>query len=73
MLDVTENPKTSVQQLALNHNMSRSSVQKILKREKYHPYKIHLLQELSEDDFDRRIEFSEIMADRADQDGNFIN
>ena len=52
--DVTENPKISVYQLALKHNMSRSSVRKILKREKYHPYKIHLPQELSEDDFDRR-------------------
>ena len=73
MLDVTEKPKTSVQLLALNHKMGRNSVKKILKREKYHPYKIHLLQELSEDDFDRRIEFCEIMADRLYQYANFIN
>ena len=57
MSDVTKNTKTSVLQLALNHKMNRGSVQKILKREKYHTYKINLLQELSEDDFDRRIEF----------------
>jgi hypothetical protein len=29
MLDVVENPKTSVQQLALNHNMSRRSIQNL--------------------------------------------
>jgi hypothetical protein len=40
MLDVVENPKTLVQQLALNHNMSRRSIQKIMRREKFHPYKI---------------------------------
>jgi transposase len=40
MLDVVENPKTSVQQLALNHNMSRRSIQKIMRRENFHPYKI---------------------------------
>jgi hypothetical protein len=55
MLEVVENPKISVQQLVLNHNMSRRFMQKITKREKHHPYKIHLLQELSEDDFGRRI------------------
>ena len=39
MLDVTTNSKTSVQQLAKNHHMNRGSVQKILKRVKYHPHK----------------------------------
>ncbi|KAJ8956458.1 hypothetical protein NQ318_010772 [Aromia moschata] len=52
MLDVVENPINSTQQRAVNHNMSRYSIQKICKREKFHPYKIHMLQELSEDDFD---------------------
>ncbi|KAJ8939126.1 hypothetical protein NQ318_012366 [Aromia moschata] len=53
MLDVVENPINSTQQRAVNHNMSRYSIQKICKREKFRPYKIHMLQELSEDDFDR--------------------
>ena len=67
------NWKSKKKQLVLNHNMSRGSVPKILKREKYHPNKIHLLLELSEDDFHHRIEFCEIIADRLDQEGNFIN
>lgn len=73
MLNLVENPKTSVRELALNNDMSRRSVQRILKSGKYHPYKIQLLQELSEDDFDRRTEFCEIMTERIDQNPNFLN
>jgi hypothetical protein len=72
MLDVVENPKTSVQQLALNHNMSRRSIQTIMRREKFHSYKIQLFHELTEDDFDRRNEFCEIMMNKINQDDNFI-
>lgn len=72
MLDVVENPINSTQQRALNHNMSRYSIQKICKREKFHPYKIHLLQELSEDDFDRRIEFCEVIMDKLNENVNFV-
>ena len=53
LLVTTENPTTSVQQLALNHNVSRKSVEMIMNKEKFHPYKIHLVQELNEDNFDR--------------------
>nr|CAH7740428.1 unnamed protein product [Callosobruchus chinensis] len=34
--------------------ISRTSIQRILKHYKWHPYKIQLLQELNEDDNDRR-------------------
>lgn len=44
-----------------NHATSRHSVGKVLKSEKYHPYKIKLLQELSDDNFDRRLEFYELI------------
>jgi hypothetical protein len=44
-----------------------------MKREKFYPYKIQLLHELTEDDFDRRTEFCEIMMNKINQDDNFIN
>ena len=50
-LDATNNPKTSVQQLALNHNVSRKTIQAIMKKEKFQSYRIHLVQELNEDGF----------------------
>ncbi|CAH1986618.1 unnamed protein product [Acanthoscelides obtectus] len=34
---------------------------RILKAHSFHPYKIHLVQELNEDDFDRRLQFCEDM------------
>lgn len=72
LLDIVENPQTSVLQVALNHDMSRKSVQNILKRAKYHPYKIHLVHELNEDDFDRRLQFCETMMTMIDANENFV-
>jgi len=40
------------------------SVQRILKRIKFYSYKIHLVQELNENDFDRRNEFFELIMQR---------
>jgi len=48
------------------------SVQKILKRIKFHPYKIHLVQKLNEDNFDRQNEFCELMMQRIDEEPNFL-
>lgn len=59
MVDRVENTTMSTQQLALDHRMSLLewySIQKISKRDGFRPYTIHLLQELTEDDFDSRIE-----------------
>lgn len=71
LLRLEENPQTSTTQLALNENLSRRSVGRILKKEKLFPYKVHLVQELSEDDFDRRLEFCEEMAQICNRDDNF--
>ena len=50
-----------IQFAKLQHDIDLISVYKILKKEKFHPYKIHLAQELCEDDFDHRIEFCKSM------------
>ncbi|XP_018377388.1 PREDICTED: uncharacterized protein LOC108770338 [Trachymyrmex cornetzi] len=50
-----ENPHLSVSRAAQAHDISEGSVFNILQRQKYHPYKIIIAQELMEDDFDRRI------------------
>lgn len=62
----------STRKLASETGVSRTSVQRILKKHKFHPYKIRLLQELNEDDFDRRLEFCEIMSERAANNNNFL-
>ncbi|KAJ8922531.1 hypothetical protein NQ315_007561 [Exocentrus adspersus] len=62
----------STRQLARVTGMSRTSFQRILKKYKFHPYKIQLVQELNEDDFDRRLQFCEIVSERAINNENFL-
>lgn len=71
LIDVHDNPNRSLRQIALDHNVSHQSVKKVFKSEKIHPYKPHLVQELNEDDFDRRSEFCEIMMDKCNADPYF--
>jgi hypothetical protein len=71
LLDVQENPKQSLRQYGLNHNVTYQSVKNLFESEKIRPFKIHLVQELTEDDFDRRAEFCEIMMERCNAEHNF--
>ncbi|EFN82459.1 hypothetical protein EAI_16788, partial [Harpegnathos saltator] len=49
------------------------SVHKILKRNKFRPYKIRLIHELNEDDFDRRVHFCETMIAQIDAEPDFLS
>lgn len=73
LLAIEENPRQSREDLARDYDISVRSVGRILRKEKFHPFKIHLTQELTEDDFDRRIEFSETMRGIWEQNPNFVN
>lgn len=72
-LETVENPHVSTRQLGLNNDIDHSTVLKLLKKEKYHPYKIQLLHELNEDDPDRRLQFCEQFMTRCDRNRNFLN
>ncbi|KYN30037.1 hypothetical protein ALC57_00480, partial [Trachymyrmex cornetzi] len=61
------------QRVAQEHEIGHASVSKILKLNKWHPYKLHLCQELSEDDFDRRIEFCDLMMEMIFDDPLLLN
>lgn len=54
---INENPHTSVEDISDNTNISATSVRRILKRNRFHNYKMILVQELWPEDFDRRINF----------------
>ncbi|EFN78093.1 hypothetical protein EAI_07079, partial [Harpegnathos saltator] len=56
-----ENPRLSIRKASQQLQMSVLSISKNLKTIKFHPYKIHLHHELNENDFDRRVQFSEVM------------
>ncbi|KAJ8952184.1 hypothetical protein NQ318_022634 [Aromia moschata] len=55
LLALEENPITPARQLARDSNLNHKTVLKILKYEKKRPYKMQAVQELLEDDPDRRI------------------
>lgn len=49
-----------------------NNVFRILHKYKFHPYKMKLIHELNDDDFDRRQEFCEIMAQHINHNPNFL-
>ena len=67
-----ENPHTSLRKVAQDQEVHFISVRNVLKKNKLKPYKIHLLQELNEDDYDRRMEFCDIMMMKCDQNRDFF-
>jgi len=67
-----ENPHETLRSVALQHEIDPKSVHKILKVNKFHPYKIKLVQELNDDDPDRRVEFCETMMEMISQNPRFL-
>lgn len=72
LLSVAENHQINSRQIAADKDISKTSVLRLLKKEKYHPYKIHNVQEINEDDPDRRMQFCEVMQDLCNQNPRFI-
>lgn len=72
-MKVTENPRGSTRQFALELNMPRSRIQKILKNHRYHPYKLHVSQELRPGDNERRLEFCNWLDRKLQQNEDFLN
>lgn len=69
-----ENPhisRTVSRRTAEEHQIDQKAMCKILKQNKFHPFKIHLVQELN-DDFDRRLEFCKLMMERIDAEPEFL-
>lgn len=73
LLAFQDNPHTSSRQVALDNDMDHSTVLRKLKKEKWYPYKVSLVQELCEDDFDRRIEFCETIMEQNNRDPMFLS
>lgn len=69
---IVETPITPARQISRDLDIPHPSVLRILKQNKFHPYKVHLVQELSEDDFDRRLEYCETVMRKVDEDPDFI-
>lgn len=70
---VNFNPKVSIRTLANEVGISRSSVHRILKDFKYHPFKVHLVQGLQPGDDQRRLDFIARMMLKINDDPHFLS
>lgn len=61
-----EDPHNILRKASVQNDIDHKSVHKILKQNHFHPYEVRLVQVLNDDDFDRRVEFCEIMMERID-------
>jgi hypothetical protein len=56
---LVQSPKKSIRKTSANFIIPPTSVYRIVKALKFKAYRPHLLQKLTEDDSDRKVEFSE--------------
>lgn len=73
VLSIEENPHKPTQEIALDNEIGKTTVRRILKKEKYHAYKVKLIHELNEDDPERRLEFCELLMNLANNDPFFTS
>ncbi len=66
-----ESPGTSLRRTLLNFNLSKSSLQQMMKELELKPYRPQLLYALSEDDPDRHCEFADIFLKLVGEDSSF--
>ena len=59
MAKIHASPKKSICRIPIELGIPKSTVCQILKQQKFHPYKLQVLNHLREDDPDRRIEMCE--------------
>jgi len=68
-----ESPATSLRRASLDLNVSKSSLQRMLKELGFKPYRPQLLHALNEDDPDRRCEFADIFLKLVAEDSSFLD
>lgn len=73
LASIQENPHLSTRQLSRETAISKSSVNRIIRKHRYHPYHISLHQELHGNDFVNRIRFCEILLEKIQENNRFLN
>lgn len=70
---VAANPNISTREIETQVNVSKSRASRILKKHKFHPYKLHISQTLRPNDHIRRSEFCRWFINKITQNGDFVN
>lgn len=66
-------PRKSVRRASAELDLPKTSVHRILKDERMHPYRLHILHELFEEDLAARRAFAEEMLEVISDDDSFLN
>lgn len=70
---VVSSPTNSLRKNSSELSIPKSTIHKVLQLEKFHPYKLQLLHNLNDDDFDRRSEMCEWFLAQINVNPNFLN
>lgn len=71
---VLRSPRRSIRKQSAAVGMSRESVRRILRLDlKFHPYKLQMVQELKENDYQLRLGFCQEMITKINNDDEFLN
>lgn len=73
LASVIQNPHVGTRQLERESGISQRSILRILKVNKFHPFHISLHQQLSENDFQKRLQFCEWGLRKLQDDQMFLN
>lgn len=68
-----ENPHVSTRQLENNFNISKTSIRRIIKKNKFHPYRIQRHQELQESDYQYRLNFCNWVEEQLNENQNILD
>jgi hypothetical protein len=71
LLTLQENPYLSCRQMEAQLDISKSSVNRIVRKHKYHPYHISLHQDLHGNDFVNRMDLCNFVLQKINQDPMF--
>lgn len=69
---IQHNPHASTRAVAQDTHISQSSVVRILRANKFHPYHLHLHQALHDRDFEARVNFCQWILGRVANDAEFV-
>jgi hypothetical protein len=69
--EMVVNPTSSSTKVVSICEVSKSTVQRVLAKNKFHPYKLKMVHHLSDDDPDRRLEFCECMTNKISQNPHY--
>lgn len=70
---ITQDPHISQRTISGQVGISQASVSRIIRANQFHPYHVHLVQNLEENDFLKRLQFIHFMRHEINGNDNFLN